>query len=344
MTLSGFDFSGLMAAVEAILFDRDWLALLLVWGTVAFAAGFTYRQTQEVKPSIRGFLRHCLPEGVLTHPSARADFLFWLSRKVFMPFFVLPLAISTVTAGYVAYEVLTLIFGPATHTEPASTALLCVFTLTMVLAYDLSYYTYHCAAHHIPLIWELHKVHHSAQVMVGITKDRVHPLEELLNRWWDGMIPGVTYGIWLFFALDPVEVTVFGLSAYMLRSLLMMDVVRHTHLEMSYGPWLNKIFLCPYYHQLHHSIDPRHYDKNFGLLFSVWDRMFGTLGVPAPGQHFTFGLSNNEHAEYQSLARLHVVPLKKIYAMVGGWMRRHGTLSPGDAHHPVPTSQRMIKD
>jgi sterol desaturase/sphingolipid hydroxylase (fatty acid hydroxylase superfamily) len=130
----------------------------------------------------------------------------------------------------------------------------------------------------------------------------------------------------------------------MLRSLLMMDVVRHTHLEMSYGPWLNKIFLCPYYHQLHHSIDPRHYDKNFGLLFSVWDRMFGTLGVPAPGQHFTFGLSNNEHAEYQSLARLHVVPLKKIYAMVGGWMRRHGTLSPGDAHHPVPTSQRMIKD
>src|SRR4051812_6792504 len=73
------------------------------------------------------------------------------------------------------------------------------------------------------------------------------------------MIPGLTYGVWLFFALDPVEVTVFGLSAYTIRGLLMMDVVRHTHLGMSYGRWLNQVFLCPHYHQLHHSVDPRHY-------------------------------------------------------------------------------------
>jgi len=205
-------------------------------------------------------------------------------------------------------------------------------------AYDLSYYTYHYTAHHVPLIWELHKVHHSAQVMVGVTKDRVHPLEELLNRWWDGMIPGLTYGIWLFFVLDPVELTVFGISAYFLRSLLMMDVVRHTHLKMSYGKWGNRLFLCPYYHQLHHSIDPRDYNKNFGLLLSVWDRAFGTLAVPAPGQDFTFGLSNNEHAEYQSLLRLHLVPLKKIHAMVSSWVR--GQL---DAGRSLPRPDRTVK-
>jgi sterol desaturase/sphingolipid hydroxylase (fatty acid hydroxylase superfamily) len=103
----------------------------------------------------------------------------------------------------------------------------------------------------------------------------------------------------------------------------MMDVVRHTNMEMSYGPVLNRIFLCPYYHQLHHSIDPKHYDRNYGLLLSVWDRIFGTLAVPQPGQHFTFGLSNNEHEEYQSLTRLHILPIIKIYRMTRDWTRRH---------------------
>jgi sterol desaturase/sphingolipid hydroxylase (fatty acid hydroxylase superfamily) len=338
MSIAGFSFSDLPASLESQLFGHDWIALLLIWGTVAFAAVFTYWQTREREPGLRGFLRHCLPEGTLSHPSAWADFLFWLSRRIFIPLFVLPLAISTVTAGYAAYQGLTLIFGPATHTGSASTAMLCLFTLTMVLAYDLSYYTYHYTAHHVPLIWELHKVHHSAQVMVGVTKDRVHPLEELLNRWWDGMIPGLTYGIWLFFVLNPVEVTVFGISAYFLRSLLMMDVVRHTHLQMSYGKWGNRLLLCPYYHQLHHSIDPRDYNKNFGLLLSVWDRLFGTLAVPAPGQHFTFGLANDEHAEYQSLLRLHLVPLKKIYAMVSSWVR--GQLNAGPS---LPRPDRAVK-
>ncbi len=338
MNFAGFSMSDLLTGIRSTVSRTDWVALLLVWSTVAFAAVFTYWQSRDAEPGLRGFLRHCLPKGTLTHPSAKADFLFWLSRRIFMPLFVLPLAISTVTAGYAAYEVLSLIFGPAAHAGSAGTLTLFAFTVSMLLAYDLSYYTYHYTAHHVPLIWELHKVHHSAQVMVGVTKDRVHPLEELLNRWWDGMIPGLMYGIWLFFALDPVEVTIFGINAYFLRSLLMMDVVRHTHLKMSYGPWLNNLFLCPHYHQLHHSIDPRDYDKNFGLLLSVWDRLFGTLAVPAPGQHFDFGLADNEHAEYQSLVRLHVVPVKKIYAMVSGWVRGHL-----NAGAPVPGANRPVK-
>jgi sterol desaturase/sphingolipid hydroxylase (fatty acid hydroxylase superfamily) len=152
--------------------------------------------------------------------------------------------------------------------------------------------------------------------MVGVTKDRVHPLDEILNRWWNGLIPGLTYGVWLFFAVDPVELTVFGLSAYFIRSLLMMDVVRHTHLKLSYGKWLNCILLCPHYHQLHHSIDPAHYNRNYGLLLSVWDRLFGTLSVPQPDESFVFGLANQEHDAYQSLLRLHLVPLRRIGEMV----------------------------
>ncbi len=340
MHIAGFTISDMMTPARFALSGPDQIALYLVWTTIIFAAFFTYWQSSWSPGGIRGFFRHCIPPGILTHPSARADFLFWLSRRLFMPLLVIPLGLSTATAGYAAYTLLALIFGPATHAGPASTPTLVAFTVSMVVAYDFSYYLYHRLCHTVPVLWELHKVHHSARVMVGVTKDRVHPLDELLNRWWNGLIPGFTYGIWLFFAVDPVELTVFGISAYLIRDLLMMDVVRHTHMEMSYGPWLNRIFLCPYYHQLHHSVEPRHYNRNYGLLLSVWDRLFGTLTVPEPNQHFTFGLSNNEHAEYQSLTRLHVLPLIKIYRLGRGWVRRHLALPPAvTANYDGPEPQ-----
>jgi sterol desaturase/sphingolipid hydroxylase (fatty acid hydroxylase superfamily) len=94
--------------------------------------------------------------------------------------------------------------------------------------------------------------------------------------------------------------------------LLMMDFVRHTHFKLSYGRWLNAVLLCPHYHQLHHSVARKHWDKNFGLTLSIWDRVFGTLVIPEPGEDFEFGLMHNEADEYQSLYRLHVLPLKKI--------------------------------
>jgi sterol desaturase/sphingolipid hydroxylase (fatty acid hydroxylase superfamily) len=323
MQIAKFSFSDVLGAFWSPDTHTDRLALYLVWGTVAFAAFVTFWQTQKAEGGFRSFLRHCLPPGILTHKSARADVLFWLSRRIFMPLLVVPLGLSTVTAGYASHSLLALIFGPAAHTGPASTLILFAFTVSMVIAYDLSYYIYHYLCHTVPMLWELHKVHHSAQVMVGVTKDRVHPIDEILNRWWNGLIPGVTYGIWLFFAVDPVELTVSGVSAYTIRNLLMMDVVRHTHLEMSYGKWLNRIFLCPYWHQLHHSIEPRHYNRNYGLLLSVWDELFSTLAIPEPGEHFIFGLANNEHDEYQSLTRLHVIPVVKVWGLARTWTHRH---------------------
>ncbi|HVY14992.1 MAG TPA: sterol desaturase family protein [Rhodopila sp.] len=305
-------------------------AIGLLWATVLFAGIVTYARTHPDTWSTLDFLRHLLPVGTTAHPSARADVLFWLSRRIFMPFFVLPLAISTVAAGHIAYWLLTQLLGaPAHPPSPAGPGLLIAFTVTMLLAYDLSYYLYHRMQHEIPILWELHKVHHSAEVMVGVTKDRVHPLDELMNRWWDGLIPGLCYGVWMFFAMDPVEVTIFGLNVYMLRNvILMMDFVRHTHLKLSFGPVLDRILLSPHYHQLHHSVAEKHWDKNYGLALSIWDRMFGTLVVPEADEDFVFGLAKNEHQEYQSLYRLHVLPIQKILRRLRPSIRRHHARTP----------------
>ena len=297
----------------------DWITLLMLWGTVLIAAVVTYVRTHPENWSLRDFFRHFLPAETLRHPSARADVLFWLSRRIFMPVLVVPLVISTVASGKFAYWVLSGIFGPpANPVTPAGPTVLLAFTVTMLLAFDLSYYLYHRMQHAVPILWELHKVHHSAEVMIGVTKDRVHPIDEIMNRWWDGVIPGLCYGIWLFFALDPVELAVFGINIYIFRNIiLMMDFVRHTHLKLTYGRYLSAFLISPHYHQLHHSIAQKHWDKNFGLGFSIWDRMFGTLFVPEPDEDFVFGLVDNEHDEYQSLYKLHVVPLRKIATRLG---------------------------
>ena len=268
--------------------------------------------------TVMGFLHFMFPMDVLTHCSARADFSFWIVRKLTNPLIAFPAGASmTVAVGYGCHAGLVMLLGDATRVaEPPSVGTLILFTGSMLLAYDISYYWYHNLQHRFPILWELHKVHHSAEVMVGTTKDRIHPLDDLMNRVWDGVVTGPVYGFWLFFAYDPVELTILGLNVYVLRNIIMMDFVRHTHLKISFGKVMNAVILCPHYHQLHHSTNPKHYDKNFGLMLSIWDRIFGTLEVPEPNESFAFGLGQ-EGEEYQSTLGLFILPLRKVSMRLG---------------------------
>ena len=316
--------NGFLSAILERLSAANLVALGTLLGTALACAAYAYLRTVAAGDrSLRDFFAFMLPPDILTHPSAKADFLFWITKRALMPLLFLPAGVTFVVAvGYATNKLVGGLLG--IHEPllggPAGPVTILVFTATMLVAYDISYYLDHVAQHRFPFLWELHKVHHSAEVMVGVTKDRVHPLDELMNRMWDGVIPGICFGLWTLVALDPVEVTIFGVNVYVMRNILMMDFVRHTHLKISFGP-LNGVILCPHWHQLHHSTAPRHYDKNFGLLFSFWDRMFGTLCVPAPDESFTFGLMDRDVRDYQSLRGLYVMPLKRMWGHVAGRFR-----------------------
>ncbi|HEY4202420.1 MAG TPA: sterol desaturase family protein [Devosiaceae bacterium] len=313
------------------------LAAGLLLLTALGSALVAYWRTAEHK-SFLDFFEFALPKEVIMHPSARADALFWITKRFVMPVVLIPFGISFVAlVGYLTNQLVGGLFhlnGPLIA-GPASPLTVIIFTITMLIAYDISYYLYHVAQHRVPFLWELHKVHHSASVMVGITKDRVHPLDDVMNRAWDGVIPGICFGLWSLIALDPVEVAIFGVNVYVMRNILMMDFVRHTHFKISFGP-LNNIVLCPHWHQLHHSVDPRHYDKNFGLLFSFWDRIFGTQFVPDPDEDFTFGLMNREADQYQSLFGLYILPLQKMWGHIA---RRFGRRPADITAQPSESSQ-----
>lgn len=287
------------------------LGLLLL--TALGSAVVAYWRTVEQK-SFRDFFDFAFPAEVIMHPSARADALFWITKRLVMPFLLIPAGVTFVAAtGYATNQAVGWLFSISQPLipGPAGPVTIILFTATMLVAYDISYYLYHVAQHRFPFLWELHKVHHSAEVMVGITKDRVHPLDDLMNRIWDGVIPGISFGLWSLIALNPVEIAIFGINVYVIRNILMMDFVRHTHLKISFGR-LNGVILCPHWHQVHHSVDPRHYDKNFGLLFSFWDRIFGTQFIPDPDENLKFGLIDRDVRDYQSLFGLYVLPLKKM--------------------------------
>src|ERR1700709_1763150 len=91
------------------------IELLLLWTTVIAAAIVTYLRASPGGRSFRDFMRHVLPAEVYRHPSARADFLFWLSRRIFMPLLVVPLIISTLAARPFVSWVLSSIIGPPSH-------------------------------------------------------------------------------------------------------------------------------------------------------------------------------------------------------------------------------------
>ncbi|MCO5090841.1 sterol desaturase family protein [Bosea sp. (in: a-proteobacteria)] len=316
-------FSEILNKFITKLYAIDYVTPFLILATALVCAAIVYLRKVKDK-SFRDFFDFMFPEEIILHPSARADAMFWVTKKLLMPLLLIPAGATFVAAvGYATNRAISWGFGiegPLIEGPPGPITLV-IFTVTMLLAYDISYYLYHVAQHRYPFLWELHKVHHSAEVMVGITKDRVHPLDDLMNRMWDGVIPGICFGVWSVIALNPVEVVVFGLNVYVLRNILMMDFVRHTHLPISFGP-LDKYVLSPHWHQVHHSVDPRHYDKNFGLLLSIWDRFFGTSYVPDPDEKLKFGLVDRDVRDYQSLAGLYILPLRKMWRHIARRFRR----------------------
>ena len=59
--------------------------------------------------------------------------------------------------------------------------------------------------------------------------------------------------------------------------------LQHSHMWIAFRGWLGRIFISPAHHQVHHSTNPTHFNKNLGSCLAIWDWLFGTLYVPSRG-------------------------------------------------------------
>lgn len=128
---------------------------------------------------------------------------------------------------------------------------------------DFLRYISHYARHKVKTFWTFHAVHHSQKNLNFFTEWRSHIFDDVLKYTIEA-IP--------LFMLDQSFVQVLFLN----RAMYWYSAIYHGNIRSNYG-WLKHFLVTPQYHRLHHSIHPHHRDCNFGLVLTVWDRMFGTM-------------------------------------------------------------------
>jgi sterol desaturase/sphingolipid hydroxylase (fatty acid hydroxylase superfamily) len=131
-----------------------------------------------------------------------------------------------------------------------------------VLLLDLMYWMQHYVNHKVPLLWSFHSVHHSQRELNFFTDFRYHVVEYVVRHTFL-VIP------FLVLAVEAPTIILFAIFQRWYTR------VYHGNIRTNLGP-LRYVLVTPQSHRVHHSIEGRHSDTNFGSLFSVWDHLFGT--------------------------------------------------------------------
>jgi sterol desaturase/sphingolipid hydroxylase (fatty acid hydroxylase superfamily) len=304
----------------------DYLALsavALAWTNLALGSYLSYRQDSayDGRRSLGGFAGYLFPRSVLLHRSAITDYVFVFLQKLSYPLLIAPALAALIALGHASALVVEHWFPPPPLSSGATFwASLAFSFFGLTLAADFADFWTHRAMHRVWWLWEFHKVHHSAEVMVlGLTARRNHPAEDILRDGSSVLLAGIVFGVFSYVFRVPVEELAFyGIDVFFVLKLLGFYHLKHSHLHLRYGPMLERIIVSPAQHQLHHSVDPRHYDTNFGTLISLWDILYGTWRRSEPIGGFRFGLAGDEHREYRSIARLYGMPFVKILRILRG--------------------------
>ena len=248
-------------------------------------------------PSFTRALKLVLPAKLLSHSSSKLD----LKLMILGVYYILLQGLMVSSLTWISVErvgrALSSVFGQ----PPASLApsyVLTGFSMVLVfLAVEFGYWFSHLLMHKIPALWEFHKVHHSAEVLTPLTEWRQHPLELALFPILVGLAVCLVQGpiVWYFGAssqiINPVSANLLSMAFwYKILNL------RHSELPFYATGTLGKIIQAPAHHQVHHSTNPKHFDKNLGYCLSIWDWAFGTLYVPKKGEKFSYGLGHKDDA------------------------------------------------
>ena len=178
-------------------------------------------------------------------------------------------------------------------------AIAAIFTVTLFLLDDLAKYLVHRAMHRIPLLWCFHKVHHSAETLNPLTVYRTHPLEGIIFAFRATLVQGTSIATFFYFFGNRAElITVLGVNAILFAFNAAGSNLRHSHVWISYGRSLERVFMSPAQHQIHHSIAPRHCDKNYGAVLALWDWLGGSLTVAGTYEPLRFGLQQSAEIKH----------------------------------------------
>jgi sterol desaturase/sphingolipid hydroxylase (fatty acid hydroxylase superfamily) len=173
-------------------------------------------------------------------------------------------------------------------------------TIFMFLVEECAEYTYHLAEHKFPVLWEFHKVHHSAHQLNPLTAKRIHPVSTFLASTTRGIMTGVAAGgLVVIFDISAAEALALSLVASKIFIIATLDPLKHSHFCISLGIF-DRILVSPHMHQIHHSKKKAHWDKNFGTTISLFDWIFGTAYKPSRDERPIYGISGHSDEQMRS--------------------------------------------
>ena len=171
-----------------------------------------------------------------------------------------------------------------------------------ILALDLLIYWQHRIFHVIEPFWRIHRMHHTDTAFDFTTALRFHPIE-----------------IFISILIKAVVIVLLGAPAF---AVIAFEIILNGSAMFNHGNIkipsvmdrvLRWIIVTPDMHRIHHSIDPKEHNMNYGFFLSVWDRIFGSY-LDQPGQPQTtmpIGLEIFNQGSEARVDRLITQPFRK---------------------------------
>lgn len=265
------------------------------------------------------FLRFMFPRSIYFHRSTWVDLQLNIINQLFSP---ISLAVTAFATGLIASGTTAALFRLFPEHNPDfewSLWPLLGFTLALALASDFATYATHRLFHTVPALWEIHKVHHSAEVLTPLTILRKHPLFDVASRVLKASLMGPLQGMLFFIWAGPVDaLTAFGANLVFTIFHIFGAGLRHSHVWISYGPIVERIVISPAQHQIHHSKSREHWDKNYGMMFAIWDWAFGSLYIPKGYEELEFGIRGDASENFSGIRGGLLRPVVRAWQVASG--------------------------
>lgn len=283
--------------------------LVYLAGSMALVLlAIAYKRLHKDPDGARAIWRSVSDLRVWLHPSARLDYQLLVINPLVRVLLLGMLGFSLVPVALGTSQLLDQWLGPVSPGW-SGLAVTAAYTLVLFTADDFTRFLLHYLMHKVPALWSLHRLHHSAEVLTPLTVYRIHPLESLLYSLRMVVTQGVVLGVFFFaFGMNLTVWEIAGANVFTYLFNLAGANLRHSHVWISWGPWLERVFISPAQHQIHHSNNPDHFDRNMGAFLALWDGLFGTL-LTAKGRVVDgYGLARDRASPHTGLVSAYIEP------------------------------------
>lgn len=150
-----------------------------------------------------------------------------------------------------------------------------IYWILVLLTQDLAYYTLHLVDHKSRMLWAVHVTHHNSEdfnLTTGFRSSVFEPLYRFLF-----------FSPLAFLGFNPWHIMVMYAIVQIYGSLV------HTQSIKNMG-FLEHILVTPSHHRVHHATNIQYLDKNYGMMFIIWDKMFGTFAKEDPNVKIHYGI------------------------------------------------------